>query len=268
MKWLSFVALLLSVSAASAGAQWVVPPSTNWLKQGDFDRPRPAHHRAGIRPLSVPHSAIPNWPFPNIDVTNSPAFGQFEPSVAINPTDSNDIIIGYIDDSSFSTLAYSATTDGGITWSRKLLPQRTDVAFNGATDPSVAFEPQGSALFALGFYDGASVNNAVGLFQSTDLGNDWMPRADAFENVSGDTISDKFYIAVDRSASSRFSGRIYISWVDQGEPGYVRIVCAYSSDQGQSWSVRRYLSGLGHYTAPVPVTEPDGTLLVAYVDYY
>ncbi len=270
MKWLSFVAFLLLVSSSRLDAQWI-EPQHDVLASGDFDRPHPGAHRTGVRPFSMPQAGIPNWPFPNVDVTNDPNLGQFELSVAINPLDSNNVIIGLIDDSSFSTLGYCVTKDGGATWSRKLLPQRTNFVFDNATDPSVAFDANGSAYFGLGFYGGDSVNdyaNAVGLFRSTDLGADWTQRADAFENVSSDTMSDKYYIAIDQNPASKFSGRIYMSWVDQGEPGYVRIVCAYSSDDGLSWSDRRYLSGLGHYTAPVPVTEPDGTLLIAYVDYF
>jgi hypothetical protein len=268
MKRLSFIAFFLLVVTSGLEAQWL-EPQIALMSKGDFDRPHPVAHHQSIHTFSLPSSGIPNWPFPNIDVTNSPDLGQFEPSVAINPLDSNNVIIGLIDDSSFSTLGYSLTTDAGATWSRKLLPDRTmSSLLNGATDPSIAFDPEGSAYFGLGFYDTLSVNNAVSLFQSSDHGAKWQELADAFISA-GDTNSDKYYMTVDRNPKSRFAGRIYMTWVDQeANSGYVSIVCAYSSDTGKTWSERRFLSGLGHYTAPVPTAEQDGMLLVAYVDYY
>ena len=271
MKWLSFVALLSAVFASGVRAQWVAPQH-DLLNPGEFDRPRPAHHRAEIRPLSVPPS-IPNWPFPNIDVTNSNV-EQDEPMVAINPMDSLNIIIGANDDRDSRTLWAYASTDGGQSWANTALPIPFQWMLAGeATDPSIAFTPVGDALFANGHSDGAPFDspNDVSCFQSSNGGLDWSMLSDVFQDSSGvkDTSSDKFFIATDGNSGSPFFGRTYVTWVDQrDEEGYVRIVSSYSTDDGRTWSERRYLTGLGHYTSPVPVSEPDGTLLVSFVNYY
>ena len=223
-----------------------------------------------MHPLTLPPVESPNWPFPNIDVTNSPS-EQDEPMVVINPYDSLNIIIGANDDRSFNTLWAYASTDGGNSWSNTALPIPAEswMLNSDATDPSLAFATSGEALYVNGHLN--LPQNDVACFASSDKGFTWVLRSEAFQDsaASVDTASDKYFVTVDRDPSSPFLGRVYVTWVElEPYPFYARVVAAFSTDDGVSWSTRRPVSGLGHYIAPVPVTEPDGTLLIAYEDYF
>ena len=270
-RWyiLSFLFLLI---ASESSAQWL-----GEYGPCGFDRPGP-HRVQAMRPLSTPVPRIPNWPFLNIDVTNS-YVAQTEPSIAIDPLDSNTIVIGANDDSDFTKLGVYSSTDGGLTWLRQLLPPQPEFEFQYATDPSIAFSASGTAFYVNGSSDSPfNPNfNVVGCYRSTDRGENWGVLPDIFADTSNylaeDTVSDKFYMTVDQNPGSPYKNRLYVVWVDQGKDYYgvrdtaTSIVCAYSMDSGHTWSKRHHLTGLGYYTAPVPAVGPDGTLIVTFVDY-
>ncbi|MHB8392670.1 MAG: hypothetical protein ACYDBH_24340, partial [Acidobacteriaceae bacterium] len=118
MKWL-LIAMLGIGWAARVHAQWVVAPAVaplgpTTVNSGEADRPHSVQSGDAAVPLSVPYE-IPNWPFANIDVTNSNV-AQTEPMIAINPADSLNIIIGANDDRDFRQLWAYSTRDGGISW--------------------------------------------------------------------------------------------------------------------------------------------------------
>lgn len=194
--------------------------------------------------------------------------------VVINPYDSLNIIIGANDDRSLNTLWAYASMDGGLSWSNTALPLPSEswLLNSDATDPSLAFTTSGDALFVNGHFNGQQ--NDVSCFASSDQGFGWMLRSDVFQDSLGtsDTGSDKYFVTIDRNPSSTFFGRVYATWVElevlPNNTYYSRVVCAFSKDNGLSWSHRHFISGLGHYIAPVPVTEPDGTLLISYEDYF
>ncbi len=213
---------------------------------------------------------LPNWPFLNIDVTNSNV-EQDEPMVVINPIDSLNVIIGANDDRTSGTLWAYSSMNGGLAWKDTLLPIPFMWMMNpDATDPSLAFTPNGEALYVNGHQ--LDQQNDVACFASSTKGSNWQMLSDVFQDSAGitDTESDKYFVTIDQNPASPYFGRIYVTWVELegGSPYYVRIVSEFSKDNGISWSPRHYLSGLGHYIAPVPVAQPDGTLLISFEDYY
>jgi hypothetical protein len=276
----SFLILLLASSwvlVSTGRAQWLQGYEVHCIvPDADFDRPRVRPNHT-LRPLSVPISSFTNWPFPNIDVTNSSGFAQNEPSIAINPLDSNNIIIGANDDRNPTELWAYSSKDGGLTWLNQPLQDASQWVLNAlATDPSIAFDANGTVYYVNGRSDDSFFQNDVACFRSVSKGDTWNAPSEVFNSRAGnplfDTISDKFYLAADRNPGSGFRGRLYVAWVDQGESelGYdslTRIVCAYSTNGGVSWSHRSYVSGRSNYTSPIPAIEPDGTLLVTFIDH-
>ncbi len=264
MKWLAFA--IVGLWAGTCECQWLSGPNTV-----SFARPAEGRrvHAASLA-LSDPAPELPYSLFQNVNITRSSQWGQFEPSVAVllgNSPQSDRLIAGFIDDTDEADLAYATSSDGGLSWSRALLPQRTNGSYDIATDPSVAFNSGGAAFYVSGYTDlPAFPANAVGIFRSTDDGGDWTQRTDLFENMV-DTSSDKYYLAIDRNLTSLYYGTIYVAWVDEGPSGRPRIVCSHSTDEGNSWSERVYLSPEGTVTDPVPAVEEDGSVLVTYVDY-
>jgi hypothetical protein len=271
MKRLSFIAFFLLVTAGGLEAQWL-DPQTALLKQGDFDRPHPAHRHSEFHQLSIPQAGLPNWPFPNIDVTNSPDSDQTEPSISINPKDSNNIIIGSNDDRTFNALWAYSSNDGGQTWLNQALPPvQIESDYLDATDPSIAFGSSGDAYFGTGhyFYGVPEKANDVACFRSTDSGANWSVAGYPFLNATGasDTMSDKYFISVDADAGSPFHNRIYATWMELVSPFPSRVACSFSSDGGQTWSNRIHLTGQGYFTAPVPAVAPNGTIIVTFENY-
>lgn len=73
-----------------------------------------------------------------------------EPAVAVNPKNSNNIIVGYNshdDNQNTIRCGYSTTFDGGLTWTRGVLSAAPGVP-QPLGDPSVTFAPDGKAYFA------------------------------------------------------------------------------------------------------------------------
>jgi len=188
--------------------------------------------------------------------------GQYEPSIAINPRDPNNLIVGLIDDSSYINLAVCSSTDGGKTWKRQLLPDHpSGHQLDFSTDPSVGFLSNGTAIYVRGDQnDFPSYFNRISCYRSTDKGETWQFLSDAFAYYGNqDTTTDKYYLTIDP-----IDDQLYLAWVEQHEPGYSQIAFTHSSDSGKTWALRQIISDFGHYTSPIPFA--DG--LVAYDRYY
>src|ERR1035441_4126432 len=269
MRRLLFTALMLSAFASGVKAQWLVPENA-WMNGGESDRPH-STHRKRIHPLSVP-PGIANWPFPNIDVTNDPDNDQTEPSIQINPLDSNYIVIGANDDRTFNTLWAYSSKDGGHTWQNQPLPlvlidSDADVI---ATDPSIAFSSDGKVYFGNGHLGLAGVPDDVACFESSNTGQAWSITSGypyLNPSTSNDTSTDKYFITVDADPSSPFHDRVYATWVEIVGSTPPRIAFSYSSDGGMTWSARVFLTSQGYYSAPVPATAPDGSIVVIFEQY-
>ncbi|HEX5315862.1 MAG TPA: hypothetical protein VFX22_04345, partial [Candidatus Kapabacteria bacterium] len=157
MKWLLAITLAVALLPINGRSQWITRQQglslgPHEIAQGDFDRPHPAPHRGEMRQLSAPATAIPNWPFPNVDVTNDPNNDQTEPSISINPTDSLNIVIASNDDRNFDRLWVYTSLDGGLTWKNQSLPPGPTWVTD-AFDPSVVFNRYGVVYVMYGELD-------------------------------------------------------------------------------------------------------------------
>ncbi|MDP4200409.1 MAG: sialidase family protein [Bacteroidota bacterium] len=276
MKWL-FIAFLFC-SAIDAEAQWLVPPAS-WMHHDGYDRPRPSR-KPRMRPLSMPAPEPHNWPFPNTNVTHQLFFAQTEPSIAINPTDPSNVVIGANDDSIYNQMLACSSTDDGATWLNQSLPG-VPLWAQLTTDPSVSFDRFGTVYYLFGRlgseFGVPQAQNEVALYRSSNRGAKWLWAGDAFADTASswgaDTLSDKYYLAVDVNASSPYVDRLYAVWVDYGQTDGLadsrpHIVCSHSTDSGVHWSHRVSLAGGSFFTAPVPALAPDGTLIVTFIQYW
>lgn len=140
---------------------------------------------------------------------------QNEPSIAINPKKTTNIIVGYNDFSMLSTIHlprphWSYSTDGGATWTAgaATLPSGgTDAAL--CCDTALAFDGNGNAYMAT-----MTFGNQILLYVSQPDGSG---NAGATWNgpyiVANTNGIDKPAIAVDRTKGGH-NGNIYIAWVD------------------------------------------------------
>ncbi|MEO8288731.1 MAG: S-layer homology domain-containing protein [Chloroflexota bacterium] len=183
-----------------------------------------------------------------------------EVTIAANPTNPLNFLAGGNLNGRFTT------TDGGVTWNRGTLP--------GGGDPAVVFDAAGNAYFAqLG--NTATCPDANRVWRSTDGGMTFGAYVVALSDPSpGDHFIDKEWLAADRAASSPTLGRIYITATSFHTPpgcdlnNYIdnRIVLAYSSDQGATWSQPVTVSDASHNQNQFskPVVANNGTLYISY----
>ena len=204
-----------------------------------------------------------------------------ETSIAINPTDQNNLIGGLNDYQlglnpgghvTETVLSRAHVTfDGGRTWST--YPVNSNSAYQATGDPSVAFDAVGNAYYAtLGFrFVGPTnaQNPDILVSTSTDKGRNWAGHRVAqgsgnFGSV-GDLL-DKEYV------TAWGNGNAVVTYGDfrLGQQGSFETATIYASithDGGNTWSMPQVISGSDNQAfVSVPVRTSDGRVFVAYMN--
>jgi hypothetical protein len=188
--------------------------------------------------------------------TSEQPFTEVEPSIAVNPADSNNVVTAFQEarhngggdaDNGFGT-----SLDGGHTWTYGDLPGNTVFSGNSqygrASDASVAFgkDPRGYKGYA------AYVNNLVfndstnpsgmSINVSLDGGITWAPPAfPEADNVEG--LNDKNWIVADNgSGTGHHPGRVYNFW----DKELAALVYSYCDPDVANPAVSGSLTGCEH----------------------
>lgn len=202
-----------------------------------------------------------------------------EPDVAVSPLNKN-IAIAAAHDSRFPDggavdISAAWTTDGGAQWHHRAVPGitvATGGAYDRASDPVVAFGPDGTAYLSVLLIDATSCPSAVAVLRSSDGGQTWSAPSYAHRSSSCDYSDDKNWLVVDNSPASPHFGRVYQFWTPflydgnrfLGSPQAVR----WSDDHGRTWSDTSYLTPLDHGTQnSQPMIKADGSIVDTYYDY-
>ncbi|RIK66674.1 MAG: hypothetical protein DCC65_09035 [Planctomycetota bacterium] len=144
-----------------------------------------------------------------------------EPSIAVDPTNPNNIVIGWRQfdhvSSNFRQAGYSFSTDAGRTW------HRVEVIQPGffRSDPVLDVSPDG--VF---YYMSLQSSFVCDLFRSADGGASWPDRFFAYGG-------DKQWMTVDRTGGPGH-GNIYMSWSSNAACCGLRIFTR-SLDGGATW---------------------------------
>ena len=202
---------------------------------------------------------------------------QNEQNIAINPTNSQNIVTSSNDYRyGFQEFVY-VSMDGGKTFADVLLPG-WDTATGGSGlfthvsaggDPVLTFGKDGTLYFLALVYDFSFPNrtpSGVAVATSHDGGASWSTPVMVHYESANNFFNDKPWIAAGAS------GDVYVTWTrfDQGPHGvgYIssNIVGAVSHDHGQTWSDMIAVSDSAHPydQGSSPAYAPDGTLYVAY----
>ncbi len=123
---------------------------------------------------------------------------QTEPSLAVNPKDPEQIILGVID-YSFPGITTYNTIDGGATWEGPYQVKYPQQDLGGSGDPVLAFDRQGTAYaasisfdeedFTIGNAVGAASVSAIPVSKSQDGGTSWSePIASARSHVTAEAL--------------------------------------------------------------------------------
>ncbi len=202
-----------------------------------------------------------------------PTNKQNESPMAVNPTDSNNIITGANDEveEPFCTTTTSGssscpfavnhdvtgvywTIDGGTTWSHQILHWfSTTLGLASDGDPVVAFGPKlASGVFSFSpngarAYFGSLAGcrcstqpptpEVIAVAHSDDEGATWSAPVLATTKTNPVDFNDKIAIWADTNPSSPFFGNVYVSWtLFIGLPGTAEpIMFARSTDGGQTF---------------------------------
>ena len=163
-----------------------------------------------------------------------------EPSVAINPTNPDEIVAA--GHSAFGCGAYRSA-DGGSTWTES--GEISGSTIGGLFDPVVAADSQGNFYYTCAqfFYAITGLPGHLYVFKSTDGGESWIPRV-ASHASSGILVDfaiphDKPWIAVDNFPDSPNHGNVYLTVMEDD------LLAITSTDQGETWT----RVGLGTYGA-------------------
>jgi hypothetical protein len=168
---------------------------------------------------------------PNIQVSNG-AQPVNSPSIAVNPTNPANRVMGATDYNCASRLGTYASNNGGQTWSHGCI---SVVGRGGCGEASVRFGPDGTAyLTGIGNCDGYT-GSAI-FSKSTDGGVTWSPPVVAVPPVVAGGITDVVRLSVDNSPASPFFRRMYISATQFDARRSSQISLSRSIDGGSTWS--------------------------------
>ena len=221
---------------------------------------------------------------PNIRLGNDPSAlppgmrAQAEPHIARAITN-EDFLAGVFQEGRFATsggavdCGYSISHDGGLTWSRALIPGLTMTSggpYFRATDPVAAFDLDGNVyLETLVATDAQFVNGAVVVSKSTDGGATFASPTVAYNPGSSSVFPDKEWMAIDTFGSTATAGRILVTFslFNSASTTGAPIVRTYSTDTGFTWSPIGQISNETNLQGSQPLFLPNGNCVVVYWNF-
>ena len=210
---------------------------------------------------------------------------ESEPYIAVNPTDTRNMIAGWHQDrwsdGGGQSLGAAYSEDGGVTWQQVVIPftrcsgGQADSAgdFERASDPWISFGPDGRAHYmALVFNDTVSENAMVSAY-SDNGGKHWsepviITRSPAQDRVGASLFHDKNSFTADPYDPNL----VYATWT-VFRLGSWSILFSRSTDGGESWKHARPIQTidpvepavLGYFRQGSQIVVlPDRTLVNVY----
>ncbi len=246
---------------------------------GDLVRP-PARPAAGSEAVAA--VALDLRVAPNLRLGDDPAplpanmRAQAEPHIVRSPNDPDFLVAtfqeGRFTDGGAVDCGYSVTQDGGLSWTRALIPDLTTVTggpYPRATDPVAGIDLAGRIfLNTEGALDADFTQGIILVSRSLDRGATFEPPAVVFEPANPSNFPDKPWMAVNTFIGTPTLGRILVTWTLFGTTDASPILRSYSDDHGVTWS-----SALPVHSASLstqgsqPVFLPDGRVAIIYWNF-
>ncbi|MCW3072204.1 MAG: hypothetical protein JWO44_2094 [Bacteroidetes bacterium] len=208
----------------------------------------------------------------NINVSSTTGWDT-EPSLAINPANSNNLVAAWMRVSGFTlAIGTSYSTDAGATWSTPTVIPHLHPGFTMA-DVSLVFGSGGTAYMSYIDLHPSHDSGYVMITKSFDGGMSWTAPVKVTSALETTDIPvDRPWIAVDNSGGA-YDGKLYIvskSAEDGTLPHHIWMKS--STDDGATWGTLTMLddsipSNLITNAMGVPAVGADGNLYVAYISY-
>jgi hypothetical protein len=203
---------------------------------------------------------------------------QAEPHIARSQASSN-FLVATFQEGRFTTsgavdCGYSVTTDGGLSWSRALIPNLTVTSggrYSRATDPVAGIDLNGSVyLNTLGAIDQGFTRAAILVSRSTDGGATFGAPATVYRPRKTTVFPDKPWMAINTFANTNTAGRILVTFTLfsnlNRDGGSIRR--AFSDNGGISWSnAGRVNLSVKNAQGSQPVYLPNGNAVVVYWNF-
>lgn len=204
-------------------------------------------------------------PFKNVQippVNSKYAFNECEPSIAINPRNTNEIAAGSV------LKGYHYSVDGGLTWTSKKMSSTYGVY----GDPVLQFDQLGRLYyFHLSDYSkGTHLDRIVCQTSNTISGKF---TSGTFPAPNGTKVQDKHWVVIDPKTNV-----LYMTWTqfdayDSADPKDTSIIVfSKSLDRGKSWTTPKRISKFGGdcldgdntVEGAVPALGPNGEIYVTW----
>ncbi len=201
---------------------------------------------------------------------------QAEPHIARSPVDPDFLVAtfqeGRFTDGGAVDCGYSISHDGGLGWTRALIPGLTTVAggpYHRATDPVAAIDLGGRVFLntdtSLDDFFGLA---AVVVSRSTDGGATFEAPAVVFQPADGSVFPDKNWMAVNTFAGTPHVGRVLVTWTLFGNTSASPIYRSYSDDHGLTWSAAAPIHATSTSAqGSQPMFLPDGRVAIVYWNF-
>ena len=192
---------------------------------------------------------------------------QAEPHLARSFADTNLIVAtfqeGRYPDAAAASCGYAVSTNGGLTWSRHLIPGLTRTSggtWARASDPVAAVDLADAIYLNTLIVRTNLPQDALVVSKSTDFGQTF---SQPIPVIPFEPDVDKEWLVINTFPNAPHANRIVETFKAFSDPvGYIH--ACHSDDGGASWSVPVNASGPDSY-ATQPVFLPDGSLVNFYV---
>jgi hypothetical protein len=225
-----------------------------------------------------------NYPASRSDLDNN------EPTVAINPTDHNNIVAAandYNTPTGVPWCGFYTSFDGGETWTESMVPGFPGdsgihelTGFEGSGDPvlavtssgvfymaGIAFKRAGNPLNPIGFGFNLGRSSCVFVARSTDNGQSFDDVTIVFTALQSlITFHDKEWLAVDPN-----NGNVYLCWAMFHVMALSQLAFSRSTDDGATWSDRQIISEFESAEMQIQgsaiTVDNSGNVHVTWIDF-
>jgi hypothetical protein len=263
------------VRMLSSGALMLLNQSNNLVWRGPIVRPPKISSDSNVV------AGLDARVGPNVRLGNDPAqlptnmLAQAEPHIARHPNDPDTLAAtfqeGRFTDGGAVDCGYAISHDGGLTWSRALIPGLTTAVggpYVRASDPVAGIDQNGTIyLSTLGIVNASQTLSAIAVSRSTNGGASFEPPVEAIRSPDSSVFLDKDWLAVNSFSNTPTAGRLVLTYsrFDSNGSPQARV---YSDDGGKMWSTWAYITPIPFDSqGSQPVFLPDGKLAVIYFDF-
>jgi hypothetical protein len=201
---------------------------------------------------------------------------QAEPHIARSPVDPDTLVAifqeGRFTDGGAVDCGYSTTHDGGLTWTRALLPNLTMTTggpYFRATDPVAGIDLSNRVFLLTEAATNSDFSQGVILVsRSLDGGDTVEPPVLVFQPSGSNAFPDKPWMAVNTFDGTATVGRILVTWTEFGTTSASPILRSYSDDHGLSWSSALVIHAANtEAQGSQPMFLRDGRVAIVYWNF-